>query len=360
MFGLEKTVAFEMKMAGCKQVKCYNGRVIGQGGFEELARVNIISRTAERVRVLLGEFEATTFEQLFDGVYQLPFGDWIDVKEAFPVKGFCIDSKLMSVPDCQAIIKKAVVKCLQKRYRVDWFEECRGKVQISFGIRNNMVSISLDSTGVSLHKRGYRKESGGAPIKETLAAGIVDLARIREGDLVFDPCCGSGTLLIEAAMKALHIAPGLNRNFACEQWAVMPEGVFDAQRQKAQEEVIKDGYFEGVGRDIDPEVLKLARHNAKLAGVDRYIQFARGDVNQCEWSGEGGTLLCNPPYGERMLGQVSCRKIYHSLGNIYKNNQLHCYIITSDLEFEKAFGKQAVRRRKLYNGELVCQVYIFF
>ena len=218
----------------------------------------------------------------------------------------------------------------------------------------------LDTSGEGLHKRGYRKYAGGAPIKETLAAGIVDVARIREGDAVYDFCCGSGTMLIEAALKALNIAPGLYRSFRCETWKTFDKSVFATARKEAIEAIKKDGDFEGIGFDIDPEMVELTMQNAKAAGVEKYITVTRCDIAQNKVKDEGGILICNPPYGERMLEKGEARQIYKSLGIIASRNNFKSYIISSDESFEECFGKGADRKRKLYNGELKCQLYMYY
>ena len=231
---------------------------------------------------------------------------------------------------------------------------------MQFGILKDRVQLMLDTSGEGLHKRGYRKYSGGAPIKETLAAGIVDLARIREGDYVFDPCCGSGTLLIEAALKALNIAPGLYRSFSCEKWKTFDQNAFMTARKEAITAINKDAEFEAYGYDIDPAMVKLTLENAKHAGVERCIKAEVCDIAKNRVKDEGGILLCNPPYGERMLEKTDARKLYKDLGVFVKNNQFKSYIITSDEEFERHFGAKADRKRKLYNGELKCQLYMYY
>ena len=360
VFGLEKTVAFELKKCGGENVRCENGRVLCEGDALVVARANLQSRCAERVLLLMAEFEAHSFEDLYQGTKAVNWADYIPQNGAFPVKGWSLNSQLTSIPDCQSIVKKAMVDKLKETYDVFWFAESGETYQVQFGILKDRVQLMMDTSGEGLHKRGYRKYSGGAPIKETLAAGIVDLSRIREGDYVFDPCCGSGTLLIEAALKALNIAPGLYRSFSCEKWKTFDQNAFMTARKEAITAINKDAEFEAYGYDIDPAMVKLTLENAKHAGVERCIKAEVCDIAKNRIKDEGGILLCNPPYGERMLEKTDARKLYKDLGVFVQNNQFKSYVITSDEEFERHFGAKADRKRKLYNGELKCQLYMYY
>lgn len=361
IFGLEGICANELRYLGIEDVTAENGRVLFSGDWNTLAKANINSHYAERIQILLAEFEATSFEQLFDNVKSINWEDFIGVDEAFPVKGRCLSSKLMSVPDCQKIIKKAVVTRLSEKYMLPWLEETGALHQIQFLIMNDKVSIMLDTSGAGLHKRGYRAESNDAPIKETLAAAMVELARVRSNHFVVDPMCGSGTILIEAAMKALGIAPGLNRYFACEKWKCVPKSAFDEERELAKSKIRKDSTFRAEGYDIDEIALKTAQRNAKLAGVADRITFAKRDVKDFTLSEGFQTVITNPPYGERLLDLKSAEELYKVMGERFKREKGKSYtIISPDDDFEKLFGRKADKRRKMYNGTLKCQVYMYF
>ena len=361
IFGLEGICANELKFLGIEDVTAENGRVLFSGDFNTLARANINSRYAERIQILLGEFEARNFEQLFENVKNLPWEQFIGISDAFPVKGRCLNSKLMSIPDCQKIIKKAVVSRLSERYMLSWFEETGPVHQIQFLILKDKVSIMLDTSGAGLHKRGYRAESNDAPIKETLAAAMAELARVRPNHFVVDPMCGSGTLLIESAMKALNIAPGLNRYFACEKWSCIPKEVFAEERELAKSKIRQDCNFKAEGSDIDELALEVARKNAQKAGVADRITFFKRDVKDFELSEGFQTIITNPPYGERLLDIKSAEELYSVMGKRFKRANGKSYtIITPDDDFEKIFGRKADKRRKMYNGTLKCQVYMFY
>lgn len=361
IFGLEGICANELKYLGIENVKAENGRVLFSGDFSTLAKANINSRYAERIQILLAEFEAHTFEELFENVKKIEWENFIGASDAFPVKGRCLNSKLMSVPDCQKIIKKAAVTRLSEKYMLSWFEETGAVHQIQFLILNDKVSIMLDTSGAGLHKRGYRAESNDAPIKETLAAAMAELARVRPNHFVTDPMCGSGTILIESAMKAMHIAPGINRYFACEKWNCVPKNAFANERELARSKVNKDCDFHAEGSDIDKSAIETAKHNAELAGVADRIKFLKRDIREFELSEEYQTVITNPPYGERLLDIKSAEELYRIMGRKFLKMQGKSYtIITPDDDFEKIFGRKADKRRKMYNGTLKCQVYMYY
>ncbi len=360
IFGLEGICANELKFLGIQNVRAENGRVLFEGDWDTLAKANIRSRYAERIQILLAEFRATDFQTLFERVKAIEWERFIGMSDAFPVKGRCLSSQLMSVPDCQKIIKKAVVTRLSERYMLSWFEETGPARQIQFLILKDKVSILLDTSGAGLHKRGYRADSNDAPIKETLAAAMVELARVRPNHFVTDPMCGSGTLLIEAAMKAKNIAPGLKRYFACEKWSCVPKDVFARERELAQSQIRTDISFRASGSDIDASALETARHNAELAGVGDLITFERRDIRDFQLSEGYQTVITNPPYGERLLDLRAAEELYKVMGEKFRREKGKSYtVITPDDDFEKLFGRKADKRRKLYNGTLKCQVYLF-
>ncbi len=359
-FGLESVLSFEIKKMGIQEVEVSDGRVSFFGTLNDIAKANIWLRTAERVQIILGEFEAVTFEELFQGVKALELERFIGKKDKFPVKGYSLNSQLHSVPDCQAIIKKAAVNRLSQKYHIEWFEETGELVQIQFSILKNKVTIMLDTSGIGLHKRGYRRNSNEAPIKETLAAGIVDLARVRENSIVYDPFCGSGTFLIEAAMHALNIAPGINRRFAAEKWAVIDPQIWKDERQNALGAVKKTAQFRAYGSDIDEESVRLTLENAKKAGVASRIRVSKADVRNF-MADEPGIVFSNPPYGERMLEVREAEKLYTVMGEVYRSQpENKYYIISPHEEFEHFYGKKADKRRKLYNGMMKCQLFMYF
>ena len=361
LLGLEGLVAQELKDMEAQNVEAKNGRVDFEGDENILARVNIGSRYSERILIRMGEFTAVTFEQLFQGVKKLPWEEWIGQYDEFPVKGHSLNSKLFSVSDCQAIIKKAVVERLKEKYRISWFEETGTKYQIQFSIMKDVVTVFIDTSGVGLHKRGYRPVANAAPIRETLAASMAELARLRHYHTLYDVCCGSGTILIEGAMKALNIAPGLRRTFACERFGQIDSSVWQQERNRAMDLIIRDGDFMAYGSDIDFHALEVAKENARRAGVSMKIDLSKRDLKDFVRKSEKGTVICNPPYGERMLDIRTAEDIYRTMGKIFTQERGWAYyIISPDETFEKCFGRKADKRRKLYNGMIKCQLYMYY
>ena len=359
-FGTESTLSFEVRRLGAQNVQVTDGRVAFSGGAEMIAAANLNLRTAERVLLLLRTFPASTFDELFDGVNAIPWEELIPADAQFPVKGSSLSSQLSSVPACQSIVKKAVVKRLQAGHKTATLPETGALYKIRFAIRKNVVEVMLDTSGDGLHKRGYRRNATLAPIKETLAAAIADLGRVRRDSLVQDPFCGSGTLVIEAAQKALNIAPGLRRRFAAEQFDFVPAAVWREQRQKALDEAKPDAAFEGIGYDIDPAAVALANANAKLAGVGERCRFEAADVKDFT-AAQNAIVLTNPPYGERLGDAAEAAGLARTLGQVWQRHPGQgLYAITADAEFETHFGKKAARRRKIYNGMIPCQLYMYF
>ena len=359
-FGTESTLHFEIKRLGAQNIQVTDGRIAFQGGAELIAAANLNLRTAERVLLQLARYKATTFDELFDGCYQIPWEELLPADAAFPVKGSSLSSQLSSVPACQSILKKAVVKRLLAGHRVTALPESGDVYKIRFALRKDEVEIYLDTSGDGLHKRGYRKRATLAPIKETLAAAIADLGRVRRDSLVQDPFCGSGTLIIEAAQKALNLAPGLGRHFAAEHFAFLPAEIWAQQREKARGEARPDAAFEGVGYDIDPAAVALASANARLAGVGDRCRFAVADIKDFT-PAASATVLTNPPYGERLGDAAEAAALARTLGQVWQRHPGQgLYAITADAEFEQHFGKKAARRRKIYNGMIPCQLYMYY
>ena len=361
LLGLEGLVKDELLYLEAQNIRPQNGRVVFQGGPEILARANINCRYGERILIQMGAFEAKTFEELFQQVKSLPWELWIGRQDSFPVKGRSLDSQLKSVPDCQAIVKKAVVERLRQKYRISWFEETGFARQIQFLILMDRVSVMLDTSGIGLHKRGYRANATEAPIKETLAAAMVKLSRVYRDSILFDPFCGSGTILVEGAMYAMHLAPGLRRRFAAERWDQIPAQVWRKERERAQDLIQKDAAFTGFGYDIDENALAIARENAAKAGVSGKLRFERRDIRELELAGERGAVICNPPYGERLLDQQAAQELYRVMGQKLQRKRGWSYtVISPEEQFEQYFGRMADKRRKLYNGMIKCQVYQYF
>ncbi|MGI5893042.1 MAG: THUMP domain-containing class I SAM-dependent RNA methyltransferase [Candidatus Merdivicinus sp.] len=357
-FGLERVLSGELKRLGASDVVASDGRVAFSGGFEILARANLNLRTAERVLICLGEFEARSFAELFDHVRELPFEEFIGRQDAFPVKGHSVHSQLHSIPDCQSIIKKAAVERLKEKYGVNWFEETGPVHQIQFNILKDRVTISLDTSGAGLHKRGYRKNGNDAPIKETLAAGILDVAGVRRDSIFYDPFCGSGTFLIEAALKALNIPSGINRKFAAQNWDSIPQKVWSEERSRGLDLVRRDAKFAGYGSDLDPKAVDLALFNANKAGVAPRVRIRIRDIRDFRTVTDCGIIVTNPPYGERLLDIEQARRIYREMGRAFARRDGFSYaVITPDEQFEQYFGRRATKRRKLYNGMLKCNLY---
>ena len=359
-FGTESTLHFEVKRLGAQNIQVTDGRVRFEGDAALVAAANINLRTAERVLLLLASYKAATFDELFDGCYRIPWEELLPADAAFPVKGSSLSSQLSSVPACQSILKKAVVKRLLAGHRVTALPESGDVYKIRFALRKDEVEIYLDTSGDGLHKRGYRKRATLAPIKETLAAAIADLGRVRRDSLVQDPFCGSGTLVIEAAQKALNLAPGLGRHFAAEHFAFLPAEIWAQQREKARGEARPDAAFEGVGYDIDPAAVALASANARLAGVGDRCRFAVADIKDFT-PAANATVLTNPPYGERLGDAAEAAALARTLGQVWQRHPGQgMYAITADAEFEQHFGKKAARRRKIYNGMIPCQLYMYY
>ena len=359
LFGLEGIAGDELRRLNLEDVRVENGRVLFSGDESALARASIGLRTGERILIRLADFPAQTFEELFQGVYNTPLEDFIPKEGTFPVKGHCLNSQLMSVPDCQAIIKKAASKRLGERYGVAWLPETGAKYQLQFSLMNDRAQLYLDTTGPGLHKRGYRAVGNDAPLRETLAAAMVLLTRYRGREFLWDPFCGSGTIVIEAALIARNQAPGLRRRFAAEAFAWSDSQVWNRAREEARDKEFR-GEYRILGSDNDPKCVSLSMANARKAGVGELIRFQDGDATKLPLPAQEGILICNPPYGERMMEQQSAQRLYAALGRHLKfADGWKKYIITSEPEFEHYFGARADKKRKLYNGMIKCDYYMY-
>ena len=359
LFGLEGIAGDELRRLDIENVQVENGRVLFSGDGAALAKANICLRTGERVLLVLADFEAKTFEELFQGVYRAPLEDYIPMDGVFPVKGHCLNSQLMSVPDCQAIVKKAASRRLGEKYGVSWLPETGNKYQLQFSLMNDRCVLYLDTTGPGLHKRGYRAVGNDAPLRETLAAAMVMLTRYRGRDFVWDPFCGSGTIPIEAALIAKNRAPGLKRRFAAEAFPWVEESAWQRVREEARDREF-NGKYQILGSDNDPKCISLSMANARKAGVAECIEFRDGDATKMSLPTDSGILVCNPPYGQRMMEQQSAQRLYKALGRHLKfADGWKKYIITSEPEFEHYFGCRADKKRKLYNGMIKCDYYMY-
>ena len=360
LFGLERLLGEEIEALGYERISTIDGRVTFVGDEEAVALSNVFLRYAERVFIKLGSFRAESFEELFEGTRALPWHEFIGRDDAFPVKGHAIKSKLHSIPDCQAIVKKAVVRSMSAHYGMEIFPETGVKYQIEFFILNDEATLMIDTSGTALHKRGYRKDALGAPIRETLAAAIAATSRPRENVLLWDPMCGSGTIAIEAAMLMRNIAPGRGRHFAAEEFPFIGRKVWDTAREEAFD-VECDSPFEAFATDIDPEAVALATKNVSLAGVDKNVRVFLSDARKISAEGRRGTIVTNPPYGERLGTLREAEQLYREIGEHFRSlSPWQVYVITSHPSFERFYGKKADKVRKLYNGMLPCYLYQYF
>ena len=358
-FGLEGVVSRELERLGIP-AKAENGGARFSATLEDAMRANLWLRCADRVLLVVGRFEARSFEALFEGVKALPWEDFIGERTRFPVSGKCARSTLMSVRDCQAITKKAIVERLKSKYHTAWFEEDGETVAIDVALHGDIAQLTLDASGVALNRRGYRTWNGEAPLRETLAAALVSLSPWRPGMALHDPMCGTGTLMIEAAMRMSNRAPGLTREFAMESWRDMPLDCFAAIRREAEEAFDPSG-IEGIsGSDIDPQAVELANRHLRQAGLDGRVRFTVGDARACRIEAERGAFLCNPPYGERLSERKACEELYREMGLLLRRHPgFTLSAITSHPGFERCFGRRADKKRRFYNGRLECEFMTF-
>ncbi len=361
LFGLEKLLGEEIDALGYRRVDTMDGRVTFEGDMSAVARANINLRFAERIYIKVGRFDAESFDALFEGTKALPWEKYIGKDDSFPVKGHAIKSTLFSVPDCQSIVKKAIVDRLANKYGCRWFSEDGVKYQIEFFIFKNKATLMIDTSGVPLHKRGYRPAAGEAPMRETLAAAIAKIARPKNEVLFWDPFCGSGTIAIEAAQMLANIAPGIGRSFAAENYNFLGDKIWNEAKNEARSHIVTERNFEIFASDIDDNVLAFARENAIRAGVAENIKIFKKDACTIEKLDRRGTVVCNPPYGERLMEQSEAEGLYRKMGKTFsKLDPWQIYIITSCEYFERLYGRRADKVRKLYNGMIPCNLYQYF
>ncbi len=360
-FGLEAVARREIEALGYNVISTEDGKVTFEGTERDICRANLWLRTADRVQIKMAEFKALEFEDLFQQVKGIEWEEWIPLDGKFIVNGSSVKSKLSSVPAVQSVSEKAIVERLKDIYGVSHFEKTGALFDIKITLLKDRVTVTLDTTGESLHKRGYRKLKVKAPIKETIAAALVQLSFWKEDRILVDPCCGSGTIPIEAAMMAKNIAPGIHRKFASEDWPAIPQKYWAEERTKAYNAIKSDVNLKIFGSDIDPNAIKVAKINAAEAGVDDVIRFNVADVSAMQTKALSGVWVTNPPYGERIGDEADIDKIYETYKKFFKDNPTwSLFVVTSDKTIEqKAMGRPADRRRKLYNGNLEVCYYQF-
>lgn len=360
-FGLEAMVSRELKWLGYTDQHTDNGRIYFTGDAEAICKTNMWLRCANRIYLQVGKFKAETFEELFQNTKALPWEEYLPVDANFPVDGKSAKSKLFSVSDCQAIVKKAIVERLKLFYDKEIFPETGARYKIEVALQKDIATLSIDTTGHSLHKRGYREEVGDAPIKETLAAGLLYVSRWKPDRALLDPMCGTGTIPIEAALIGMNIAPGLNQTFDAENWKQMDKSLWKKTREDARSRINHDVNLRIYASDINYFAIKSAMENAKRAGVFDKIQFQKMDFRETSSRYKYGFIITNPPYGERLSRDDDIVKLYKDMGNHFKTFETWSYyIITPHEKFESLFGRRVDKKRKLFNGNIKCDYYQFY
>lgn len=360
LFGMEKFICDDIKALGYEKTDSIDGRVFFDGDESAVARCNMWLRTAECLYIEVGRAETLTFDELFEAAAALPWERYIGATDTFPVSGHCIKSKLFSIPNCQKIIKKAIVKRLSEKYGIDWFEESGALIAVEFFIFKDIAYFMIDTSGTGLHKRGYRPKANEAPLRETLACGMINVARLSADTMLWDPLCGSGTIPIEAARKLNNIAPGIDRTFAFEQFPWYGKQYARLARQEAEDGVLHNK-LDIYASDIDENAVELAKANAVRARVGEDIRFFVMDVKKFYDPKRRGTVITNPPYGERLMTHDEALSLYKTMGRVFSAvERWHLYILCGNEGFEDAFGKKADKVRKLYNGMIKCNLYEYF
>jgi putative N6-adenine-specific DNA methylase len=357
--GMESLVADEIRKLGYSEVQTKNGEVEFKGDALAIARCNLWLRTAERLFLKVSEFPAVTFDELYEATLKVDWPKLIPENGFMHVDAKCVLSKILSRQSSQSIVKKAVVESMRRAYQKEWFEESGPEYNIHIEFYKDMARLLLDTSGAGLHKRGYRALAGEAPLRETMAAAMVMLSNWKPGIPLFDPCCGSGTIPIEAALIGASIAPGLRRNFDSEKWPLVPSEIWEKAREEAEAK-ISTSKFLVEGSDIDPAILFTAQNNAQKSGAQPYIHFEKRDLKDFVPSEDSGIVVCNPPYGERLLDQQESEKLIKMMGQVFIQKKRWTYhILSPHPQFEKLFGRKAFRNRKVYNGKIKCYLYSF-
>jgi putative N6-adenine-specific DNA methylase len=359
-FGLESIVARELRKLGYEDLGIENGRVSFTGDERDIVRCNMWLRTADRVLIEIARFKAIDFEELFQGTLSVPWEDIIPNDGKMHITGKTVRSKLFSLSACQSVVKKAVIEAMKRKYGASEFPETGPVYKIEVSLLKDTVSLTIDTTGPGLHKRGYRQDAGETPLRETLAAGLVLLSGWNYSRILADPFCGSGTIPIEAALIGKNIAPGLKRSFVSETWWQIPENIWRSMREEAQKQ-INDVSFRILASDHDALVLKKARENAERAGVSDYIALQKLSVNEFRSRKKYGYIICNPPYGERLGETSEVEKLYRTMGTAFSQLDMWSFfILTAHSGFQQLFGRKATKNRKLYNGMIQCYFYEYF
>ncbi|UYP06389.1 THUMP domain-containing class I SAM-dependent RNA methyltransferase [Priestia megaterium] len=360
--GIEALVAKEVRALGY-ECEVDNGKVIFEGDELAIARCNLWLRTADRIKVQVGQFKARTFDELFEQTKALNWGDYLPVDAQFPVSGKSVKSKLFSVSDCQSIVKKAIVDSMKKHYSktTGWLEETGSTFKIEVALLKDVATLTIDASGAGLHKRGYRVGQGEAPLKETLAAALIMLTPWNADRPFVDVFCGSGTIAIEAALIGQNIAPGFNRDFLSEEWPWMSASIWEKAREEAEDLANYDQVLDIAGHDIDHRMVKVAEQNAFEAGLGDLIQFKQMQVRDFTTPKEYGIIIGNPPYGERLSDRPSVEKMYAEMGEAFsKLDTWSIYMLTSHEQFEQYYGKKATKKRKLFNGFIKTDYYQYW
>lgn len=360
-FGLEAVVKRELKNLGIEEMNVSDGSIEFKAPISMIPVLNINLRSADRILLVMGKFKAFSFEELFETTKKLPWGDILPIDAHFIVTGKSIKSTLYSVPDCQSIVEKAIVEKLKLKYKVNWFEKSGAVYKIQVAILKDTVTLTINTSGAALHKRGYRDSQVIAPLKETMASAMIDLSYWNKDRLLLDPCCGSGTIPIEAAMLAKNIAPGLGRSFVCEDWGLIDSAYWKNARKEAFSNIKTDITPEILASDIDPRAIEIAQKNAENAGVDDCIKFKNIPFNQTKLTKDYGVCISNPPYAERMGVLSEVEQLYKDMGRIFRANKTwSVYIITSHEGFEGLYGRKADKKRKLFNGNVKIDYYQYY
>ena len=360
-FGLEAVVAGELKALGYEEMTLENGKVTFTGDESTVCRANLWLRAADRVRLKVGEFTATTFDELFEQTRALPWPDLLPADAAFPVDGKSVKSTLFSISDCQAIVKKAVVESMKKKYKTEWFQEQGPLYRIEVSLLKDTATLTIDTSGPGLHKRGYRVVNSEAPLKETLAAALILISRWNPATTLIDPFCGSGTIPIEAALIGRNLAPGMNRTFAAEQWPNIPRPFWHQARKETHDLADYDLPLDISGTDLSESAVRIARTNAAEAGVDQAVHLQARPLSALRSKKKYGKIICNPPYGERVGELKEVKELYRQMGRVFQSlDSWSIYVLTSNEDFEALFGRRASKKRKLYSGNIKVDYYQYF
>ncbi len=361
-FGLEAVVKRQLNKLGYEKAPAFNGRINVDGDWQDVADLNMFLRSGERVLIEVANFKAETFDELFDGVYSIRWEDWLDVHSKILLDGKSVKSKLGAIKAGGSVVKKAIVRRLIDRNHLSChnLDESGARTIVGFSIYEDIVSVTVDTSGEGLHKRGYRSLAYTAPLKETTAAALIDMSFYFPDKVFADPFCGSGTLPIEAALKSWNIAAGINRKFDFMSWKCAPDGIYERAKEKAKDGETRGKKIEILASDINDKAISIARYHARRAGVESAIKFKCADVGQFSSGICRGVLMCNPPYGERLGGESEVKEVYKSLGTVYKNlPDWNAYILCGFPEFERYFGKRADKVKKIYNANIECNFYSY-